>query len=541
VDTGNLHLATLWETLAERSPARPALVHGPLESSFAVYEERAARLATALDAARIGPGAKVAILSHNRPEYLEGQFAAFKIGAVPVNVNFQYVEAELAALLADADAEALFFESCYAARVHAIRAQLPLLRLYVQIGGEAAGGVCSHEQLVAAAPPCARAPHSADDIYMLYTGGTTGRPKGVMYRHGDFVHGLMAEYENRGLPRPTTLAEWQANLDVIAARGDQPVMIVACPLMHATGMWIGVMVVHALGGTVVTLPTTSFDPDVVWRAVQERRATHVTIVGDSFAKPLLAALDAAVAAGRAYDLSSLRFIVSSGAMWSAEVKQALLARLDVSLVDVIGSSEGSLGRALASRGQPMVTGHFLPRSTTRVFAADDTPVTPGSGVAGRLAASVVVPLGYHKDREKSAATFRTIEGVRYAFTGDHATVEADGSISFLGRGNQCINTAGEKVYPEEVEEALKRHPGVYDCLVVGIPHPRLGECVAALVAFAPGRPADERALDAEVRRNLAPYKAPRLIVPVAAIQRLPNGKADYAWARRLALTRPVPP
>lgn len=541
MDTGNLHLATLWETLAERSPARPALAHGPLEYSFAAYEERAARLAAALEQAGIGPGAQVAILSRNRPEYLEAQFAAFKIGAVPVNVNFQYVAAELAALLADADAEALFFESCYADRVHAIRAHLPRLRLCVQIGGDAARGTSSHEQLMAASARRARTPHSADDIYMLYTGGTTGRPKGVMYRHGDFVHGLMAEYENRGLPRPTTLAEWQANLDIVAARGEQPVMVVACPLMHATGMWIGVMVVHALGGTVVTLPAAGFDPDAVWRAVQERRATHITIVGDSFAKPLLAAFDAAAAAGRAYDVASLRFIASSGAMWSAEVKQALLARLDLSLVDVIGSSEGSLGRALASRGEPVATGHFLPRSTTRVFAADDTPVTPGSGVPGRLAASLVVPLGYYKDERKSAATFRTIDGVRYSFTGDHATVEADGSITFLGRGNQCINSAGEKVYPEEVEEAIKRHPAVYDCLVVGVPHPRLGECVAALVAFAPGRQAEDRALDAEVRRTLAPYKAPRLIVPVEAIQRLPNGKADYAWARRLALARPIPP
>ncbi len=541
MDTGNLHLATLWETLAERSPARPALVHGPLEYSFAAYEERAARLASALGAARLGAGAKVAILSRNRPEYLEAQFAAFKIGAVPVNVNFQYVEAELAALLADADAEALFFESCYAARVHAIRGRLPQLRLCVQIGADPADGLSSHEQLIAASAPRARTPHSAEDIYMLYTGGTTGRPKGVMYRHGDFVHGLMAEYENRGLPRPTTLAEWQANLDLVAARGEQPVMVVACPLMHATGMWIGVMVVHALGGTVVTLPGASFDPDAVWRAVQERRATHVTIVGDSFAKPLLAAFDAAAAAGRAYDVSSLRFIVSSGAMWSSQVKQALLARLDLTLVDVIGSSEGSLGRALSTRGEPVATGHFLPRSTTRVFAADDTPVTPGSGVPGRLAASLVVPLGYYKDVQKSAATFRTIDGVRYSFTGDHATVEADGSITFLGRGNQCINSAGEKVYPEEVEEAVKRHPGVYDCLVVGVPHPRLGECVAALVAFAPGRQAAEQALDAEVRRTLAPYKTPRLIVPVEAIRRLPNGKADYAWARRMALTRPLPP
>ena len=221
-------------------------------------------------------------------------------------------------------------------------------------------------------------------------------------------------------------------------------------------------------------------------------------------------------------------------MWSAETKQALLDRLDITLVDVIGSSEGSLGRSLTARGQPSLTGHFLPRATTRVFTDDDTPVQPGSGVVGRLAASLVVPLGYYKDAHKSARTFRTIGGVRYAFTGDHATVEADGSIRFVGRGNQCINSAGEKVYPEEVEEAIKRHPSVEDCLVVGVPHPRYGECVAALIAPVPARQVDPLEIEALVRRTLAPYKTPRLIVPVAAIQRLPNGKADYPWARRVA-------
>jgi len=537
------HLAGLWEALADRFPQRTALVHGGTTRSFGEYEDRAARLATELSAAGLGPNCKIALYCQNRPEYLEAQFAAFKIGAVPINVNYHYAPDELYELLEDSDAEALFYEARYIGPVAAVCSRLTKLRLLVQITDESQRGTAaneSHARLVMYDTavtdnlPHPREKRSADEIYMVYTGGTTGRPKGVMYRHGEFTEGLMAEYINHGLPCPANVQQWLTSIDMLDLRSDRTVMVVGCPFMHATGMWIGAMIVHALGGIVVTVPATKFDPDELWKTVQRVKATHIVIVGDAFAKPMLAALDRAADAAQSYDLSSLRCMVSSGAMWSTEVKQALLARHEMTLIDAIGSTEGSMGISILQRGQPDSTAHFCLKSTTRVFTDEGRPVAPGSGIVGKLATSGVVPVGYYKDPEKSAATFRTIDGVRYAFPGDHATVEADGSITLLGRGSQCINTAGEKIYPEEVEEAIKRHPAVLDCLVVGVADDRFGERVAAVVAFRSGHSASAQEIESKVRESLAGYKVPRLILPVASVRRLASGKPDYKWAKAVA-------
>jgi fatty-acyl-CoA synthase len=290
-----------------------------------------------------------------------------------------------------------------------------------------------------------------------------------------------------------------------------------------------------MGGAVVTTPKLGLDPHLLWGLVEEQRVTDLVIVGDAFARPLLAALDEAAARGTPYDLSSLRQITSSGVMWSAEVKEGLLRHHDMVLADVMGSSEGGMGSSITTRDVRPSTAKFQLNEGVKVITDDGRFVSPGSGEIGRLATSGFVPLGYYKDPEKSAATFREVDGVRYSFPGDYATVEADGTITLLGRGSVCINTAGEKVFPEEVEEAVKRHPSVEDCLVVGVPDPRFGERVVAVASTRDGMVGDATALIEFTRAHLAGYKVPKSVLFVDHVQRAPNGKADYKWAKATAL------
>jgi fatty-acyl-CoA synthase len=311
-------------------------------------------------------------------------------------------------------------------------------------------------------------------------------------------------------------------------------MLVSCPFMHGVGLWGGVVAPLTQGGTVVTLPGVSFDAHALWKTVEETRANSIVIVGDAFAKPMLQALDAAEAAGRPYDISSVKRIGSSGVMWSSEVKQGLLAKHDMELIDTLGSTEAGGGISLTTRASVTPTARFTVNPTTRVVTDDGEDVKPGSGVVGAVVSGGVVPIGYYKDPEKSARTFRTINGTRYTVTGDFARVEADGTITLLGRGSQCINSGGEKVFPEEVEEAIKRHPSVLDCLVVGIPDPRFGEKIAAVLSTRNNASVENANLLHFVREQLAGYKLPRLIVTVPTVRRAPNGKADYAWAREKA-------
>jgi len=529
----------LWETIGDAIPDSVAIVNDGVRRTWREYEARAARLAGGLAGAGIGPDSKVGLFGYNSNEYLEAQYGIFKVRGVPVNVNYRYTEHELDYLLDNADAEAIFFDAALGSRLAGVAARLPRVKTLIEIddgSGEHLEGACRFEEVIAASAPYPRVTPSPDDIYMLYTGGTTGMPKGVMYRQSDFNSGLAAVFASQGLDLPATTEELAAVARGLATRSAAPVSLAACPLMHGTGLWLGVFLPHAIGGAAVTFRNRHFDPDLVWALVERERATAVVIVGDAFAKPMLMALRRAAEAGRPYDLSSLAQIISSGVMFSREVKLGLLEFADVTIIDTMGSTEGSMGSSSVSRAMPPgETARFVINPTTKVFNDRDEEVAPGSDEVGMIANGGFAPVGYYKDPDKSARTFRTIEGHRYSFPGDFAKVAADGSLILLGRGSVCINTGGEKVFPEEVEEALKAHGDVYDCLVVGVPDDRFGERVTAVVSPVPGHRLDEDVLIAFARTRLAGYKMPRAIIEVAEVRRAANGKADYPWAKSVAL------
>lgn len=545
LDDMELHFGTVFEAIADTFGDGDAVVHGSQRLSWTGYDEAAARVAGFLDSHGVGLDQKVGLFLYNSNEYLVAQNGAFKNRAVPVNVNYRYLDDELAYLLENADVQALFFHASLADRVARVADRLPKLRVLVQVAehspDDAAAavvplvpGAVAWADVLAVAPAPRRA-RSADEIYMLFTGGTTGMPKGVMFRMGDFVNRMLGGcYAYRGWVPPTTPADIVPFASARRADGARRVSIPACPLMHGTGMWLGAMYAHLLGGSVVTLPGHHFDADQLWQVAQDERADAITIVGDAFARPMLDALDRAVAEGRPYALDDLRVIQSSGVMWSAEVQQGLLRHLDVRLADSMGSTEAGIARRIVTRGAPIETAVFELLPTSRVYTEDGRPVVPGSGEMGKLAAGACVPLGYYKDPEKSAATFPTIDGTRYTVAGDWASLDDQGRVALLGRGSNCINTGGEKVFPEEVEEAMKRLPDVEDCLVVGMPDPRFGERVVAVVELRAGAGASEVELMAELRDRLASYKAPRTIHVVERIARAANGKADYAWAKSVA-------
>ena len=532
-----LHFASIWETITDLIPGRPALVCGNSTRTWREYDDRAARIASLLDAHGIGHDGKVGIYLHNSNEYLEAQYGIFKVRGVPINVNYRYKADELVYLLDNADAEAVFYQACYAARIWEIRHRLPKVKLYVQVddGTEALlADAVDYERSIRDHAPMDRIERSSDEIYMLYTGGTTGMPKGVMYTHGQFISVMMGTVASMGVDVPSSVDDIPAVIEAMRAADAFPVSLAACPLMHGTGMWLGSLVPLLQGGTVVTISKLGLDPHLIWSEVERNRCTSVTIVGDAFAKPMLDALDDAAKRGYSYDLSSLEGILSSGVMWSAEIKERLLAHHDMRLVDAMGSTEGGVGSSVATRAEHTQTARFQMNPGVKVIADDGHEVVPGSGEMGKLATSGLVPVGYYKDPEKSAATFREIDGVRYSFPGDYATVEADGTITLLGRGSNCINTAGEKVYPEEVEEAVKLHPSVYDCLVVGLTDERFGQRVVAVASKDERRQVDEQGLIDFTRDHLAGYKLPKQVLFVDEVRRAPNGKADYKWARTAA-------
>lgn len=536
---GTLHFATVYEAIADRLADATALVHGPVRRSWRDYEDRAARLAGVFAAHGLGRDSKVAICLYNGPEYLEAQFAAFKIRAVPVNVNYRYTGEEMRYLLDYADAEAVVFHGVFRSRIAEIHAQLPKLKCLVEIGdgladGAPITGALDCESAIAETAPRPREPRSGDDVYMLFTGGTTGMPKGAMYAVEELLDAQLMGYAFRGVAKPEGTAAIVEAAAALRASGAAPVSLVACPLMHGTGMWGGAMIPALMGGTVVTLPEREFNAHALWRAVEAERVSDIVIVGDAFAKPMLTALEEAERDGRPYDLSSVKIMLSSGVMWTQGVKAALLERASITLIDSMGSSEGIMGRSVTTRDAVAGTAKFALDPGVKVFDEQDREIAPGTSQIGRIGTAALRAKGYYKDPTKTEQTFRVIDGVRYCFPGDWAMVEADGSITLLGRGSQCINTGGEKVFPEEVEEALKRHPAVYDCLVVGVPDARFGEAVAAVVSLRPGAMADAGDLQGAVRGELAGYKVPRRLVMVDEVRRAPNGKADYRWAKQMA-------
>jgi fatty-acyl-CoA synthase len=532
--------ATIWESIADSIGDSPAVTQGTVTRTWSEYEQRASRLASALVDAGLQPQSKVGLYLYNSNEYLEAQFATFKFRGVPVNVNYRYLDEELLYLLDNSDAEALFFHSSLGDRVARVVDRLPKLKLLVEVSDDGEHHVVTaipYNTLLADYDPMPRITRDEDDIYMLYTGGTTGMPKGVMYQMGSLVDGFVnGGLAFIGMTPPAEISQLGTTVRDAHASGIRPITIPGCPIMHGTGMWIGAMMPQSGGAHVVTLQKRSFDAHEMFQVVQEKKATLAVVVGDSFVKPMIRALDEAIAKGTPYDASSLKMIASSGVMWTSEVKEALLERIEhVVLLDAMGSSEGSMGTSISMKGLPPKTAKFAVAPTTKVFTDDDREVVPGSGEIGKVAAGGAVPLGYYKDPEKSSKTFRTINGVRYSFPGDMATVEADGSLTLLGRGSQVINSGGEKIFPEEVEEAVKRVEGVLDCLVVGIDDEKFGQAVTAVASLSPGAKVEEAAIIANVKTQLAGYKAPKRVIFVTQIPRAPNGKADYKTARDMAI------
>ncbi|MEU0481717.1 AMP-binding protein [Streptosporangium sp. NPDC006013] len=536
------HFASIWEATADAIGDHVAVSHGDRAITWAGYEERAARLASALVESGLRPGSKVGLYLFNTPEYLEAQFAAFKIRAVPVNVNYRYLDDELWYLLDNADAEAVVFDAALAGPIGRVRDRLPQVRLWIRVGddGDATEGDVGvpYEQLVSAHQPAPRINRDPDDVYMLYTGGTTGMPKGVMFPMGEFTRRWIANAAGLlGQPDVDDPAWAVATAAALAEQGTLPRFVPACPLMHGTGMWLGVLVPQMVGGRVVLLPGRGFDADELWTTVGREAANGIVIVGDAFARPMLRALESAQAAGRPYDASSVQLVLSSGAMLSAGVRQSLVERLPAgaAIGDMMGATEGPGGSAVSTRDQSPGTARFLPTPDTKVFTPDWREVVPGSGEQGMLAVSGAgnVPIGYYKDEERTARLVKVVDGVRYSVPGDWAQVEADGTVSLLGRGSGCINTAGEKVYAEEVEETVKLHPAIEDCLVFGVPDDRLGQRVVALVSSRTGPAVSGDDVTDWTRKRLAGFKVPKEVHVVETMPRAANGKADLRTARAL--------
>ena len=532
--------ASVWEKNSDVIPDKIALICGDNEVTWREYDQRAAKLATLLTNAGLGDDSKVGLYLHNSNEYLESQYSVFKIKGVPINVNYRYKEEELVFLLVNSDSEAIFYQCCYEEQIASIKDKLPKVKLYIQVDdktNETLDFAQDYESAISECQPMERQERSEDNIYMLYTGGTTGMPKGVMYQHGGHLKGMLNTAGAWGLiPVQEKIDVDSVALEVkkLADEDRLPISIPACPLMHGTGMWLGAIIPHLVGGTVVTLPNLGFDPDGLLKEVEKRKANNIVIVGDAFAKPIMDALDKAESEGSPYNLESINTVISSGVMWSSEVKQGLLKHHDMVLVDAMGSTEGGMGSSRASRDNPAETAKFVLNPGVIVITDEGELVEPGSDKTGKIGTSGLVPLGYFKDEKKSAETFKEFQGVRYSFPGDYAKVEADGTITLLGRGSNCINTAGEKVYPEEVEEAIKRNDDIFDCLVVGLQDDRFGQKVVALASFQEGREIKEQDLIAFTREHLAGYKLPKQVLFVDEVMRAPNGKANYKWAKETA-------
>jgi fatty-acyl-CoA synthase len=511
-------------------PDAPAFIHGTRVISWAQAARRSNNLARALIERGAGPGDKVAFYMRNRPDYCELMAACFKARLTHVNDNYRYKPDEVFYIIDNSDAQTVAYGSEFRDVVAEIRPRLTKVRTFVEIAdGEPAPFAERFETLAREGDgtplKLERSPH---DEFFIYTGGTTGMPKGVIWRHDDLRETHLTALRRLG-PVPETL---EALVEAIKLAGPGPRLLPACPLMHGTGMLMA-MATMLSGGCVITLEGGHFDPVELWEAVDKNRAATIVIVGDAFAKPMLQVLDANP--GK-YDLSCVVNMVSSGVMWSVEVKRGLIRHMpQIVLMDSFGSSESvGLGSSQMTRDGEIQTAKFQIGERCKVFDEADRPVEPGSGKTGMIAQCPPIPVGYYKDPEKTAKTFRTIDGVRYAMPGDWCRVEADGTLTLLGRGSVCINTAGEKVYPEEVEEVLKTHPAIEDALVIGVPDERWGQAVTAVVHISTSQPFDEADLRRYVRSKLADYKIPKRVLPAAISLRAPNGKADYKAAGEFA-------
>jgi acyl-CoA synthetase (AMP-forming)/AMP-acid ligase II len=530
------NIADLFEATVDAVPEREALVAGSARRSYAELERRANRLAHHLAGEGVSAGEHVGIQAFNCAEFVEGMLACYKLRAVPININYRYVEAELAYLFDNADLVALVHQRQFAPRIEAIRGGLPKLRhfLAVEDGSSedisALGSVRYEEALAAASDARDFGPRSPDDRYVLYTGGTTGMPKGVVWRQHDVIFTLGGGIDHvTATPLPSP--------EAMTAKTKNPPMtsLALAPMMHGASQW-GTLSGVFVGNKIVLYSERSFDAAKVWELVERERVNVMMVTGDAMARPLADELPRAKASR---DLSSLIALASTAAIFSPSVKAQFKATFpNLVLTDSLGSSEGGFnGTAMYDPNAPRREGagvNVRPGRDTVVLDEQLRPVQPGSGVIGRVARGGNVPLGYYKDPKKSAEVFVEVEGKRYSIPGDFAKVEADGTLTMLGRGSVCINSGGEKIYPEEVEAALKSHPDVFDAIVVGLPDERWGEKVTAVVQPREGRTPDLQALAAHCRTLVAGYKVPKALHVVERIQRQPSGKPDYPWAKRVA-------
>ncbi len=534
-----LNIADLAEHAIDAVPDRVALICGDEQITYAGLEEKANRLAHYLISRGVKKDDKVGLYCRNRIEIVIAMLGIVKAGAILVNVNYRYVEAELRYLFDNSDMVAVVHERQYSERVANVLPDVPNVKTVLVIDDGSAvpaqtyenyGGVEFYEAVAEGSPERDFGTRSADDIYLLYTGGTTGFPKGVMWRHEDIYRVLLGG---------TDFATGEFVADEYdhakqAAAGPPMIRYPIPPMIHGatqSATWMALFT----GGTVLLSP--EFDADAVWRAIEEHKVNLLFFTGDAMARPLLDALE-----GSERDLSSLFLLSSTAALFSPSLKERFLELLPNRVItDSIGSSEtGFGGTSVVAKGQ---SGGGGPRVTidkrTAVLDDDGNEVVPGSGVRGILAKRGNIPVGYFKDEKKTAETFRTINGVRYAIPGDYAQVESDGTVTLLGRGSVSINSGGEKIYPEEVEGVLKGHPDVFDALVVGVPDPRFGQHVAAVVAPRKGTAPTLVELDAFVRKEIAGYKVPRSLWIVDEVKRSPAGKPDYKWAKEQTEIRPA--
>jgi acyl-CoA synthetase (AMP-forming)/AMP-acid ligase II len=523
----HFNMADLFESVADAVPEREALVCGEHRLSYRQLDERANRLAHWLAARGIGPGDHVGCYMYNGSEFLETMLACFKLRAVPININFRYVQDELRYLFRDADLVGLVHHREFGPRVRAARDGMKDQRAFLCVDDESGAETDSEEYeaaLSASSPARGFAERSPDDVYIIYTGGTTGMPKGVMWRHEDLFFAGMSGGNPMGEPakRPEDVA-------VRARSGAGAAIMPAPPLIHGAAQ-LGCFIAFWLGNRVVLVPR--WRPHEVWKIVEREKVVSISLVGDAMARPLAEAL---YEPGASCDTSGLFVLSSAGAILSEAVKQQLKAKIpQLMIVDAWGASETGYQGNGAADSSPDKGFRFQMNERNAVLDENFERVKPGSGVVGVLAQRGHIPLGYYNDPEKTARTFVEKDGVRWVLPGDMASVDADGTIRVYGRGSVCINSGGEKIFPEEVEAALKSHPDVFDAVVVGVPDGRWGQRVAAVVQPRSGRRPTLDALAAHCRDKVAAYKAPRELHLVDEMVRSPSGKADYPWAKKLA-------